>query len=259
MLRKITYITLEVFFLFSLYIILSPILNIRHQPFTTSIFTLLGFTFAVLHAGQILGWRRAILLFSLTFLISLFFESVGVATGWIYGPYHYTDLLGAKFLNLVPYLIPIAWFMMSYPAFIITYRILKPSKNLWLWHLGIATIGATVMTAWDLAMDPMMVASGHWVWEVDGGYFSIPLQNFWGWWLTIFVTYIVFTRLIRLNPKDINLSPYQDYGFLNLAIYSYIIIGASTVITDFQAGLSGPGLVGIFGMAPWIIMALLKL
>jgi len=61
--------------------------------------------------------------------------------------YHYTDKLGAKFLGLVPYLIP-------------------------------AAVGGLVMTAWDVVMDPIMVAGGHWVWDVNGAYHGIPLQNF---------------------------------------------------------------------------------
>jgi putative membrane protein len=53
-----------------------------------------GFAFALLHAGHREGWSRAIWLLALVFIVSLLFESVGVATGWIYGPYHYTDQLG---------------------------------------------------------------------------------------------------------------------------------------------------------------------
>ena len=58
------------------------------------------------------------------------------------------------------------------------------------------------MTAWDLVMDPMMVAGGHWVWEVEGAYFGVPLQNFWGWWLTTFVTFILFLALARVSPGE---------------------------------------------------------
>jgi uncharacterized membrane protein len=38
--------------------------------------------------------------------------------------YHYTALLGPKFLGLVPYLIPAAWFMMNYPSFVIAERLI---------------------------------------------------------------------------------------------------------------------------------------
>ncbi|PIZ25795.1 MAG: carotenoid biosynthesis protein, partial [Chloroflexi bacterium CG_4_10_14_0_8_um_filter_57_5] len=47
-------------------------------------------TFALVHACQREGWERALRLLALVFGVSLLFESVGVATGLIYGPYHYT-------------------------------------------------------------------------------------------------------------------------------------------------------------------------
>jgi len=75
--------------------------------------TLLQWGFALAHALPTLGRRRALLLLGLTFGISLTLEAVGVATGWIYGPYAYTDRLGPRLLS-VPVLIPLAWFMMAY-------------------------------------------------------------------------------------------------------------------------------------------------
>ncbi len=90
------------------------------QPFPlTPVTTLLAFCFSVLHAVQREGLRRAILLAVLVFLTGLVFESIGVATGLVYGPYHYSDQLGPKFLGLVPYLIPLAWTMMMYPSLVI--------------------------------------------------------------------------------------------------------------------------------------------
>jgi hypothetical protein len=39
-----------------------------------------------------------------------------------------------------------------------------------------------------------------------------------------------------------------------MAIWSYAIVGISTILTDFLFGLSGPALVGIFAMLPWVLM-----
>jgi putative membrane protein len=51
---------------------------------------------------------------------------------------------------------------------------------------GPAFVGfsALAMTAWDLALDPQMVAWGFWIWAEPGGYFGIPWSNFIGWVLT---------------------------------------------------------------------------
>ena len=97
----------------------SALLGYRYSPFFTPLLSLLAFSFALLHGSVRLGWRKTLLLLALTFGVSLLFESVGVATGWVYGPYHYTDKLGPMFLGLVPYLIPVAWFMMTYPSYVI--------------------------------------------------------------------------------------------------------------------------------------------
>jgi len=51
-----------------------------------------------------------------------------------------------------------------------------PSKwKAWQRILAIATVGGLAMTAWDLIMDPIMVAGGNWVWHTKGAYFGMPL------------------------------------------------------------------------------------
>ena len=123
-LRKISAVLLAVYALVVAYIVLGFFFGVEYRSFFTPLSTLIAFIFAVDHSSQRLGWGRALLLLGLTFAVSLFFESVGVATGWIYGPYHYTDKLGYKFLGLVPLIIPVAWFMLSYPSFIIANRLI---------------------------------------------------------------------------------------------------------------------------------------
>ncbi len=177
-------------------------------PWTvTPLVVLLTFLFAVLHSADRFGWKRSLLLLGLTFTISLLFECIGVATGKVYGPYHYTDLLGSKFLGLVPLLIPAAWFMMMYPSFVISTRVIPEPWEGRTRLVGIAAVGALVMTAWDLVMDPLMVAGGigYGMWK---GLTGIPPQNYWGWWLTTFVTFLLFLVLgDLLYPNRIFIHP----------------------------------------------------
>lgn len=226
----------------------------RVMDWTTPVNTLILFAFALLHGWQRLGWKRILLMFVTVTAVSLAFESYGVATGRIYGPYHYTDMLGPKFLGLVPILIPIAWFMMIYASYLIADLVVpagygsKASRR-----LLVAAVTGIAMTAWDLAMDPMMVAGGNWVWEVPGAYFGIPLQNFWGWWLTTFsalVVYLILAELVIKQPGATSEIP------LEWAIYAYAITGISTVWVDFIFDMAGPGLVGLFAMLPWVVIGL---
>jgi uncharacterized membrane protein len=115
--------------------------------FITPVTTLTGFAFALLHAGQREGWGRALRLLALVFAVSLLFESVGVATGVVYGPYHYTNILGPLFLGLVPYLILVAWFMMSYPSFVFADRLIPVGWKRWQRVLSVAAVGGLAITA----------------------------------------------------------------------------------------------------------------
>lgn len=247
--HKLTKLILIVYAVLTIYNLVSLYAGVPYQPFFTPLLTLIAFTFALEHGSQNLGWKRTLLLLILTFAISLLFECVGVATGKVYGPYHYTDKLGPKFLGLVPLLIPVAWFMMTYPSFVIAHKVAPSFKSTWLWRLFVAGVGALVMTAWDLVMDPMMVAGDHWIWEEPGAYFGIPIQNYLGWWLTTFITFWLFLSLARIQPKQAT----SNDSFIQLAILSYAIVGISTILTDFLFGLDGPALVGIFAMLPWVL------
>lgn len=257
MTRKLMWIFLAAFALMTtynvviLYFNLVPLMN----PILTPLTTLLGFGFALLHASLRWNWRAALTLFVISFVVSLAYESIGVATGLVYGPYHYTDKLGPKFLGLVPYLIPAAWFMMMYPSLVIAERI-APRTSGWARGLSVAAIGGIVMTAWDVMMDPMMVRGGHWIWEVEGAYFGIPLQNYWGWWLTTFSVFLVNWLVTRRNGDP---ARGQDD---RLAILAYILTGLSGILVcldpDAIVQLGGAGLAGFFAMSPWAIMGWMK-
>jgi uncharacterized membrane protein len=225
--------------------------NAQLPPVVTPLVTLLSFVFAIQHSADHFGRKRSLLLLGLTFGVSLLFECVGVATGMVYGAYHYTDRLEPKFLGLVPLLIPAAWFMMMYPSFVITTHILPERWKGATRLVGAAAIGALVMTSWDLVMDPLMVAAGYWVWEKEGAYFGIPLQNYWGWWLTTFVTFFLF---LIFGGSSLSKPDPDSAGFDQLAIASYLIIGLSSIFLVFRFGMGGPGLVGVFAMLPWVVL-----
>jgi uncharacterized membrane protein len=170
--------------------------------------TLFMMLFSIFHAAYVLGWRHTLLFFGITVAVSWIYEHVGVETGLIYGAYHYTDALGLK-LGHVPIIIPIAWFMMIYPSYIIANLIgtgrqmmMMSDKNnnhritlaqiLWLSFLS-----AVMMTAWDLVVDPYLSGPTEraWIWEDGGQYFGVPLHNFGGWLLTTFTIYFIFRLL----------------------------------------------------------------
>lgn len=221
------------------------------NPLFIAIYLATASIYAFAHSWASFGWRRTTLLLLLTFGISLLFESAGVVTGAIYGTYHYADSLGPSFLGLVPYVVPLAWFMMVYPSLIIAVRIAPQWEGRGVRVILVAGLGALAMTAWDLALDPVMAHFGFWEWEREGAYFGIPLQNFLGWWLTSFIIFGAFLLLSRLPISESDL---WKGDFYRLAVISYSITGTTTALVALNFGLVGPAIVGIVAMLPWAIL-----
>ena len=110
-------------------------------------------------------------------------EKVGITTGWPFGRYAYTGALQPQLAG-VPILIPLAWLMMLAPAWAVASAILgeRPAGLGW-WHrLRYAALSGLAFTAWDLYLDPQMVARRLWLWDDPSGYFGIPWLNYLGWW-----------------------------------------------------------------------------
>ncbi len=229
---------------------LSPFVALPELPGGHGTSTLIFLLVSLFHALHALGWRHTLIFFTLSTAISWAFEQVGVATGAIYGPYHYTDVLGIK-LGHVPVLIPLAWFMMIYPSYVIANLIADGQpigtrgglmRVVWL-----ALLGAMIVTAWDLVMDPFMSGAQMqaWVWEQGGDYFGVPVQNFWGWLLTTFTVYLAY-RLWERRSKPRPASPLSlPIAALPVLAYSSMLIpyvisveaGPLRVIATFAMGL----------------------
>lgn len=193
--------------------------------------------FAFGHSYLLLGWQRAVTLFLMATVISFCFEYVGESTGLIFGPYEYTHVLGWKLFERIPFLIPLAWYMMFYPSYLIANLLAEGGpishRTKLVPIIWLSILSAMVMTAWDLTMDPVMSYNpcdtgkidclpsdldqhevGHpaWIWGVDGTHFGVPLVNFRGWLITAFTVFFLY-RLIE-TKLPLKTAPGMNSRFL---------------------------------------------
>lgn len=111
----------------------------------------------------------------LAYVFTFFTEAAGVATGAIFGEYHYGATMRWQWLG-VPFVIALNWVVLTLAA---NHLALKVSRSPW-----IASALAGVMLAlYDVAIEPVAIALDYWQWEAS----SVPLQNYLAWAVVAFV------------------------------------------------------------------------
>jgi uncharacterized membrane protein len=208
-------------------------------------FTLVFVLFALAHCAALEGPRFTMQFFLISAVVSYGCEEAGVRTGLIYGSYHYSDMLGAK-LGDVPAIIPLAWFMMIYPSWMVGRAILRGiNTRSFSGRAALAIVAALAITGWDMVMDPGMAMAHNWVWEQGGAYFGVPLRNYFGWVLTTFVIYWLagafWDNQKREKPatKRFAVLPVTLYAFYALRYVMVSRIPALKAVAMFSMGMPG--------------------
>jgi|GEM_PF-1497531 len=251
---------------------LAPVLDAATALVALSLFLL-----SLSHCVENLGWPRSLAMLGAACGIALAMEYLGSAYGFVFGRYSYTNRLGPLAFGQVPVLIPVAWFMMLYPAWAVgglfaSALQLREKSGQWVrrpvgdtatgardYHaatvlagLARVCVAALAMTAWDLSLDPRMTADGAWVWHTAGPYFGIPLTNFVGWFVTSALIYLAWSRLDNdtlsalasvyapADPDSSDTYPHvRDTHVLLLPILAYVLqwLGESLANGLFWGGL----------------------
>lgn len=193
--------------------------------FSGPTYVVAGFLAALAHAMSRLGVRpRVVAMFATVSVLALASELLGTHTGYPFGGYSYTEMLGHRILGLVPFPIPISWTCILYCSLAICGRLL-PARDDMATRLRWAAAGAVILTAWDVAMDPAMVKTFHWVWTEPGAFYGMPYTNWLGWLATGFVLSLVMLRFVppsafaaRVSPTRLPLVIYALNGIMPIAI-----------------------------------------
>jgi uncharacterized membrane protein len=157
-----------------------------------------GVLFTYLWRRVRFGWVSA---FLLLYVLSLASELLGTTVGLPFGDYSYTAALGPRWLGHVPIVIPLSWFFMALPSYVIA-RTLLGSRP-----LAVILVGSLILLSWDLTLDPAMSgATAYWVWGEPGAYYGMPWLNLFGWYVTglVLLTALAWSGadrwIARLSP-----------------------------------------------------------
>lgn len=179
--------------------------------------------FAVWHGCKLYGKKNVLVLFLLSWVVSNFFESLSIATGFPFGNYHYAEWLGPM-LAKVPLFIMPTYFAMGYLSWIIAHILLRQydtklkGVNVFL----VPFAASFVMVMWDLVMDPLnSTLAGMWTWEDGGSYFGVPISNFAGWFLVVYLFLQIFAIwLSKVKYESKPICRARDYWLLAPAVYA---------------------------------------
>lgn len=120
------------------------------------------------------NWNKNLGLFLvICFLTGFTVELLGVQTGFIFGDYHYGEVLGWKIWE-TPLLIGCNWALLVYAS--------AATVNQWFKHWPIITkmiLGALLMTLLDVLIEPVAMHWNFWNWAEN----QVPLQNYIAWFL----------------------------------------------------------------------------
>jgi putative membrane protein len=195
--------------------------------------------FALVHGAVLYRARDIIVFFAICLVIGNIFENLGVRTGFPFGHYYFTESMGPK-LFAVPVLLGLAYLGMAYLSWTLARLILGNVRSpvAGFAVVTLPVVAAFIMVAWDFSQDPVWSTILHlWVWQQGGAYFGVPMSNFLGWYLTVYVFYQLFAVYLRgrsTGPDPLPASYWRQ------AVLFYALSAAGNVLLNFipQAGLS---------------------
>ncbi|OWR26769.1 hypothetical protein CDO73_24835 [Saccharibacillus sp. O23] len=158
-------------------------------------------------------------------------EWSGVHTGWPFGGYSYSWILGPHLFG-VPITLGFAWIAVVGSSALIAGPV-RPSL------IGRSS-KAVQIGAWtvliDFVLDPAAASRGFWSWSGSGGFYGVPWSNFVSW-------FAVGALLSLLLPDRL---PSRRTRLLGLRLYQFILLMFG--LLALQDGIYGPAGIALAGM-----------
>lgn len=186
-------------------------------------------------------WSRLIVSGVIIWLGGMGLEWVGVHSGWPFGEYEYTSVLGALIYG-VPWTLGFAWIGVVAGGVLLSSSshrssVDRPSTSNQGMYLLIRAckVGIWVIIL-DLVLDPVAHARGFWHWAETDGFYGVPWSNFVAWFIVGGLLSMVLPRLIL------------TLGILRQATFLYQAMLLFFGLLAWQADIGGSMMVALIGI-----------
>lgn len=184
-------------------------------PFSREIFSaitpfamLLGiYLLAVYHTDYN---RKAMIAFSIIFLLGFSVEAIGVNTGAVFGSYTYLGAMGIKVWG-TPLIIGLNWLFLSYTATSILDEAKLPAWTVYF-------LAPLLMVAYDFFLEKTAPVLDMWYWDGD----TVPFRNYVAWYLIGFLC-VAILKMFGVNTQNILSKLLYFVQFLFFVLLSIIV------------------------------------
>lgn len=219
------------------------------------VYILLGAITVAIYVYRTFGLRNLLAFMLPAVFLSLGSELLGTSTGFPFGHYAYLNGLGYKIAGLVPFTIPLSWFYVGMSTYILARAGLERRKiNGLVKQMGAIAIGALLLTAWDLVLDPAMSQTPYPFWKFQdvGQFFGMPYRNLTGW----LSTGVLFMSVAAFFWRDTSTQLTRSQLSVPLTIYlANLMFGAVITVHELDIRFWIPTAISIsVGMLPTVAL-----
>ena len=214
----------------------------RPTPFAQAL-VVVGVIIAFAHGVRVYGWLGILLFLALCLTVTFGSENLSIATGFPFGHYHFEVAAALPHVGAVPIIVGLLYFAMGYFSWMIASLLLDDADTRLdrpFYVVALPVVAAFVVVQWDVVMDPPNATLYRaWIWHDGGGYFGVPLSNYAGWFLTVWLFYQAFAvalhfrpDLVRPRTRAVSLLPILVYLAVALSCALASLTGAGGEVAD---------------------------
>jgi uncharacterized membrane protein len=155
----------------------------------------------------------------------------GARTSFPFGLYVYLPAIGPHLFGLLPWAVPIIWFIALFSARGVARLILRPWRNTHLYGFWLMGLTIALVVVFDLGLEPFATRVNHfWLWNPSKAalyWYDTPWVNFPGWAGTALLI-LGFATPSLINKKPVQQPPDYHPLVVWLLVNALFVTGALT-------------------------------